>query len=117
VLYRVGVWGVPLAISIANIAGAAALLILLQRRVGGLELRRTTDAFLRITAASAALGVVSYAVWWVLDDVFGRSFLGQLISVGGAVTLGGLVYLGACRALGVREMQTLLSLRARFRRP
>ena len=117
VLYRVGVWGVPLAISIANIAGAAALLILLQRRVGGLELRRTTDAFLRITAASAALGVVSYAVWWLLDDVFGRSFLGQLISVGGAVTLGGLVYLGACRALGVREMQTLLSLRARFRRP
>ena len=117
VLYRVGVWGVPLAISIANIAGAAALLILLQRRVGGLELRRTTDAFLRITAASAALGVVSYAVWWVLDDVFGRSFLGQLISVGGAVTLGGLVYLGACRVLGVREMQTLLSLRARFRRP
>jgi putative peptidoglycan lipid II flippase len=116
-LYRVGVWGVPLAISIANIAGAAALLILLQRRVGGLELRRTTDAFLRITAASAALGVVSYAVWWVLDDVFGRSFLGQLVSVGGAVTLGGLVYLGACRALGVREMQTLLSLRARFRRP
>jgi putative peptidoglycan lipid II flippase len=117
VLYRVGVWGVPLAISIANIAGAAALLTLLQRRVGGLEIRRTTDAFLRITAASAALGVVSYAVWWVLDDVFGRSFLGQLISVGGAVTLGGLVYLGACRALGVREMQTLLSLRARFRRP
>jgi putative peptidoglycan lipid II flippase len=117
VLYRVGVWGVPLAISIANIAGAAALLILLQRRVGGLELRRTTDAFLRITAASAALGVVSYAVWWVLDDVFGRSFLGQLVSVGGAVTLGGLVYLGACRVLGVREIQTLLSLRARFRRP
>ena len=117
VLYRVGVWGVPLSISIANIAGAAALLILLQRRVGGLELRRTTDAFLRITAASAALGVVSYAVWWLLDDVFGRSFLGQLISVGGAVTLGGLVYLGACRVLGVREMQTLLSLRARFRRP
>jgi putative peptidoglycan lipid II flippase len=116
VLYPVGVWGVPLAISIANIAGAAALLILLQRRVGGLELRRTTDAFLRITAASAALGAVSYAVWWVLDDVFGRSFLAQVVSVGGAVTLGGLVYLGACRALGVREMQTLLSLRARFRR-
>ncbi len=116
VLYRVGVWGVPLAISIANIAGAAALVVLLQRRVGGLELRRTTDAFLRITAASAALGAVSYGVWWVLDDVFGRSFLGQVVSVGGGIALGGLVYLVACRALGVREMQTLLSLRARFRR-
>ncbi len=82
VLYPVGVWGVPLAISIANIAGAAALVVLLQRQVGGLELRRSTDAFLRITAASAALGAVSYAVWWVLDDVFGRSFLGQVVSVG-----------------------------------
>jgi putative peptidoglycan lipid II flippase len=116
VLYRVGVWGVPLAISIANIAGAAALVILLQRRVGGLELRRSTDAFLRITAASAVLGAVSYGVWWVLDDVFGRSFLGQLVSVGGAVAAGGVAYLLVCRALGVREMQTLLSLRARFRR-
>jgi putative peptidoglycan lipid II flippase len=116
VLYRVGVWGVPLAISIANIAGAAALVILLQRRVGGLELRRSTDAFLRITAASAALGVVSYAVWWVLDDIFGRNFLAQVVSVGGGIAAGGLVYLVACRALGVREIQTLLSLRARFRR-
>ncbi|HET9675801.1 MAG TPA: murein biosynthesis integral membrane protein MurJ [Gaiellaceae bacterium] len=116
VLYPVGVWGVPLAISIANIAGAAALIVLLQRRVGGLELARSTDAFLRITAASAALGVVAYGVWWVLDDLFGRSFLAQVLSVGGGVALGGLVYLVACRALGVREIQTLLSLRARFRR-
>jgi putative peptidoglycan lipid II flippase len=115
-LYPVGVWGVPLAISIANIAGAAALVVLLQRRVGGLELRRSTDAFLRITAAAAALGVVSYAVWWVLDDLFGRNFLAQVVSVGGGIAAGGLVYLLVCRALGVREMQTLLSLRARFRR-
>jgi hypothetical protein len=62
------------------------------------------------------LGAVSYGVWWVLDDVFGRSFLGQLVSVGGAVAAGGVAYLLVCRALGVREMQTLLSLRARFRR-
>jgi putative peptidoglycan lipid II flippase len=116
VLYPVGVWGVPLAISIANIAGAAALVVLLQRQVGGLELRRSTDAFLRITAASAALGVVSFVVWWALDDVFGRSFPAQVVSVGGGIAAGGLVYLAACRALGVREMQTLLSLRARFRR-
>jgi putative peptidoglycan lipid II flippase len=114
--YRVGVWGVPLAISIANIAGAAALAYLLQRRVGGLELSRTAGAFLRITLASAVLGAVAYAVWWLLDDVFGRGFLGQVISVGGALVVGGAAYLVACRLLRVREIQTLLSLRARFRR-
>jgi putative peptidoglycan lipid II flippase len=115
-LYRVGVWGVPLAISIANIAGAGALIVLLRRRLDGLDLARTTDAFLRIAAASAALGAVAYGVWWVLDDVFERDFLGQVISVGGGVSAGGAVYLAACRLLGVREIETLLSLRARFRR-
>jgi putative peptidoglycan lipid II flippase len=116
VLYRVGVWGVPLAISIANIAGAAALIELLRRRLGGIELVRTTGALLRITAASAVLGAVAYGIWWVLDDVLGRSFGGQVVSVGGGTLAGGLAYLAACRLLGVREIQTLLSLRARFRR-
>ena len=68
-----------------------------------------TRAILGGAAVIAAVGV--------LDDVFGRSFLGQVVSVGGAVAAGGLAYLLACRALGVREMQTLLSLRARFRHP
>jgi putative peptidoglycan lipid II flippase len=115
-LYRVGVWGVPLAISIANVAGAAALIELLRRRLGGIELARTTGAFLRITAAAAVLGAVAYGVWWVLDEVFGRGFVGQVVSVGGGTFAGGLAYLLACRLLGVREIHTLLSLRARFRR-
>ena len=49
-LYRVGVWGVPLAISIANIAGALALVLLLRRRLGRLELGHMWGALLRITA-------------------------------------------------------------------
>ena len=67
-LYRVGVWGVPLAISIANIAGALALVLLLRRRLGRLELGHMWGALLRISAASAVLGAVAYGVWWVLDD-------------------------------------------------
>jgi putative peptidoglycan lipid II flippase len=113
----VGVWGVPLAISIANIAGAVALVLLLRRRIGRLELGRTGGALLRIAAASAVLGAVAYGVWWLLDDALGRDFLGQLVSVGGGVSAGGVAYLASCRALGVREIDTLLSLRARFRRP
>jgi putative peptidoglycan lipid II flippase len=115
-LYRVGVWGVPLAISIANIAGAVALIELVRRRLGGIELARTLGAFLRISVAAVTLGAVAYAVWWVLDDAFGRSFGAQVVSVGGGTIAGGLVYLAACRLLGVREIDTLLSLRARFRR-
>ena len=35
VLYRVGVWGIPLATSIVNIVGAGLLVFFLRRRVGG----------------------------------------------------------------------------------
>ena len=108
-LYRVGVWGVPLAISIANIAGALALVLLLRRRLGRLELGHMWGALLRITAASAVLGAVAYAVWWVLDDALGRGIFGQLVSVGGGVTVGGLAYLGACRAArGARDRHATL---------
>jgi hypothetical protein len=60
---------------------------------------------------------VAYGVWWGLDDALGRDFLGQVVSVGVGVSAGGIAYLVACRMLGVREIDTLLSLRARFRRP
>ena len=42
-LYRVGVWGIPLAISLANVAGTLALLWSLRRRLGSLDIaaRRT----------------------------------------------------------------------------
>jgi putative peptidoglycan lipid II flippase len=115
-LYRVGVWGVPLAISLANIAGAVALVLLLRRRVGDVELERVVRALVRIVVASAVLGAVAYGLWWVLDDAAGRSVPGQLLSVGGSLASGTAAYLATCRLLGVREIDTLLSLRARFRR-
>ncbi len=111
--YRVGIWGIPLSTSIVNIAGTVALLVLLRRRLGRLELGQASDALLRVTAASALLAGVCYGVWRPLDDALGRSFAAQCVSLGIALGAGGVVYLGACRLLGVRELQALLSLRAR----
>jgi putative peptidoglycan lipid II flippase len=116
IFYRVGVWGIPLAISLANIAGVAMLLVALRRRIGRIDLVSTTRSFVLVSIASATLAAVSYGVWRVLDDALGRSFTGQLVSLGAALLLGGLVYVIACRALRVREMAALLSLRDRFRR-
>ncbi|HUQ21982.1 MAG TPA: murein biosynthesis integral membrane protein MurJ [Gaiellaceae bacterium] len=116
VFYRVGVWGIPLAISLANIAGVAMLLVALRRRIGRIDLGSTTRSFLLVSLASGALAAVSYGAWRVLDDVLGRSFAAQLVSLGSALVLGGIVYLIACKALRVREITALLSLRDRFRR-
>jgi putative peptidoglycan lipid II flippase len=112
-LYRVGVWGIPLAISLANVAGAAALLVLLRRRLGRIDLRETIGSVGRIVPASGVLAAVAFGVWWALDAALGRSLGAQIVSVGGALAAGGTAYLLACRALGVAELQALLSLRRR----
>jgi putative peptidoglycan lipid II flippase len=116
IFHRVGTWGIPFAISIANIAGAAALLLLLRRRIRTVDFTETARVFVKVVAASAALAVVAFGVWYGLDRALGRSLLAQTFAVTAAVGAGGAVYLAACRVLGVREMETLLSLRERFRR-
>jgi putative peptidoglycan lipid II flippase len=114
--YRFGTWGIPLATTVVNIAGAAALLELLRRRLGRLELPETARAFVLITLASAVLAGVAYGVWRLLDDELGRSLGGQIGSLGTALLAGSIAYGFSCRLLGVRELQALLSLRSR-RRP
>jgi putative peptidoglycan lipid II flippase len=117
VFYRVGTWGIPLAISLSNIAGSAALLVLLRRRFGRFEVGETMRTALRITAASIVLGAVSFGVWWALDEPLGRSFGGQLLSLSAAVLAGGVAYIFSARLLGIRELEALLSLRSRPRPP
>ncbi|MCZ7588158.1 MAG: murein biosynthesis integral membrane protein MurJ [Gaiella sp.] len=110
-LYPVGVWGLPLAVSLSNLAGALALAILMWRRVGGVEMAATLTALARILVASVAASAVAVGVWWALDAALGREILGQLVSVGLGLGAGTVVYLGACRLLGVRELGSLLGLR------
>jgi hypothetical protein len=59
---------------------------------------------------------VSYAIWRPLDSALGRSFPAQVVSLGLALAAAVGVYFGACRALRVRELQALLSLRNRLSR-
>ena len=60
-------------------------------------------------------GAVAFAVWKPLDPAIGRP-LGGLGSLAPALAAAVLAYLVAARALRVREMQALLSLRGRLRR-
>jgi putative peptidoglycan lipid II flippase len=114
--YSFGVWGIPLATSVVNIAGTALLLVLLRRRLDRIELTRTVDATVRIVAAAAVLAGASYGIWRGLDAGLGRAVWAQIISVGAALVLGAAAYLVSCRLLGVRELNALLALRGRLRR-
>jgi putative peptidoglycan lipid II flippase len=109
--YRLGVWGLPLATSLSNLAGAVVLIVLMWRRMSGVEAATTLTALVRIILASVVASGVAVLVWWGVDEALGRSIVGQVISVGLALGAGTLAYLGACRVLGVRELGSVLALR------
>ena len=114
--YHLGAWGIPLSTALVNIAGTAALLVLMRRRLGGIEGRKTAGATARIVVAAAALAVVAYGVWWPLDSALGRSFVGQAVSLSLALVASSAAYAAVCRVLKVRELSSLLALRAHILR-
>jgi hypothetical protein len=73
----------------------------------------------RMSAAAALLGAVSYGVWWLADDALGRALWAQAVSVTAGVLAGTATYAGAVWALGVPEAKQIVDLfadRARRRR-
>jgi putative peptidoglycan lipid II flippase len=113
--YSFGTWGIPLSTSLVNIAGTAALLFFLRRRLGGLALARVAQAAMRIVLASAAFAGAAWGIWRVLDHFAGRSTPAQILSLGFGLLAGIDAYLALCLLLRVREIESLLSLRSRRR--
>ncbi len=111
-----GIPGIVVATAVASafmsFAQGWALRGQLSGRLEGGETGRTT---LKILAASAALGVTSYAVWWGLDEVLGVSLVAQILSVGLGLAAGAFVYVIVVRFLQIAEAQTIeKALRARI---
>lgn len=113
VFYRFGIWGIPLATSVVNVAGTVALLALMHRRVGLEEVLATGRAIARIATAGVLAAVVALFVWVGLDEWLGRSLGAQLVSLAAALAVATAAYVGSARVLGVRELEALLLLRAR----
>ena len=114
--YRFGVWGIPLATALVNVAGTWALLVLLRRRLGRMHGGEIAQTVARVALASAAVAGVACIVWKPLDSALGRSFGAQVVSLGLALAAALFTYLVGCRALRVRELDTLASVWSRFRR-
>ncbi len=113
VFYRFGIWGIPLATSVVNVAGTVTLLVMMRRRIGLERLRTTVAAVLRVAAASVLAATGALFLWVGLDEWLGRSLAAQLVSVGSALVVAALAYVGSARIIGVRELEALLLLRAR----
>jgi putative peptidoglycan lipid II flippase len=117
VFYRLGIWGIPLATSTVNVIAAAVLLVMMRRRVGLEHVRRTVGVVVRVAVAGAVAAGLAYLAWLGADEVLGQGLAAQIVSLGTGFALGGVTYVGLSRALGLRELETLLLLRARREAP
>jgi putative peptidoglycan lipid II flippase len=106
-LYHLGVAGIVASTAIATAASVVAQGVILRRLLDGIELRRLLSTAIRITIAAAALGAVGWMVWDVLDELVGRGFLGQIVSLGIALAAGLAVYLSVAKLLRVAELEQM----------
>jgi putative peptidoglycan lipid II flippase len=105
-----GVWGIPLANSLANIVVVPLMWILLSKRVGELDHRGVLLSALRSLIVAAAAGALAWAIWSGLHAALGETLAAQLIEVGTAVTFAGAAYLGVMHVLRVPEAARILAL-------
>jgi putative peptidoglycan lipid II flippase len=105
-----GIGGIVLGTVVSTAAMTAGQSFYLRRRIGGLQLRTTIEATMKILAASAALAGVAYGTWYLLDDALGDSLLAQIVSVGGAIALGSAVYAALVLAMRIPEARQILDL-------
>jgi putative peptidoglycan lipid II flippase len=107
-LLSFGIAGIVLGTAVADAALAAAQYVYLRRELHGqLDLRETATAVGLIAIATVWFGIAAWTVWSVLDWVFGRSIVGQVISVGGGLAAGLGAFAYVILSLGLPEADQL----------
>jgi putative peptidoglycan lipid II flippase len=114
-----GYRGLALGTSIAALFNAAVLMILLRRRLGGIEGRRVASSFGRIAVASIVMGIAAVTadrllVSWLPGD----GLAPQVVRLAATIGIALAVLAGAAHLLHVREFRQAVSLvRRRLGRP
>ncbi|MCS5704278.1 MAG: murein biosynthesis integral membrane protein MurJ [Acidobacteria bacterium] len=99
-----GYRGLALGTAVAALVNAAALLYLLQRRLGGLEGPRIAMAFVKISVASALMAWAAFGTeQWLATTWPGLGVWHQATRLGTAISAGLIVLATAARALRIEE--------------
>ncbi len=119
-LYKpLGIAGLVIGTAAANIVMTGLQLYRLRIGFNGrLEGAQTVMITARILVATVLMAAVAWAVWTGIDRVVGRSLVGQIVSVGVAVTAACLLYGKAVLTMRIpeaRQIQQLVSGRVRGR--
>jgi len=104
------VQGLAFAHSLCYITGAILAGVLLSRRIGGLDIRRTVAALGRAAAASVVAALAMVAARQGVDGLMDPSGERALVQLVAGLLAGGVAFLGAARALRIEELETLRKL-------
>jgi putative peptidoglycan lipid II flippase len=100
-----GYRGLALGTAVAALFNAAVLMWLLRERLGGIEGRRMTIAFMKITVASLAMALAAHVtVLWLTAMTPGAGDGAKFVRVFGAIAAALVVLVGAARLLRIDEL-------------
>ena len=99
-----GFRGLALGTSIAALANALVLLVLLHRRLGGLEIGRIFETGAKIVVAATLMGGAVWAAHaWLIDVLPGADLVRRLMQVLGSIAVGLVVLAVGARVLRIAE--------------
>jgi len=99
-----GYRGLALGTSVASLFNATVLLVLLRRRIGGLEGRQLLGSIARIVVASAAMGVAAATTQTMMSGWFpGDAIRLQALRVGTSIAVAVCVLATGAWLLRIRE--------------
>ncbi len=104
--FHLGHRGLALSTSAVALFNFAVLLMLIRKRIGGVEGAALLRSFVKIAAASALLAAVCYASDYWIRAIAGARFFALLMDLAISMTLGSAAFYAACRVLGVQELET-----------
>ncbi len=105
-LGRFGASGIALGFSLSNWFEVIALLVLLRRKIDGIDGRYTLDGVARIAIAAIVMFVVTILGWRLFPNATSVFQLAINLVLIGVVS--GLSYVGVCIALRVKEMEGMI---------
>ncbi|MDR1400932.1 MAG: murein biosynthesis integral membrane protein MurJ [Endomicrobium sp.] len=100
-MYQIGVGGLALATSLSSYFNLLLLIIYLKKRIGKLNRKQILFSFLKTLLASVIMGIVSYNVCKISDNLF--------ISVPISIVSGITIFILVLYTLKSEELKTILS--------
>ena len=97
--------GLALTTSAVAIFGALALFAILRPRIGGIYGRELGKSILKITLASAVMGVAVWMTSHQFQHWLGLGRLARVTDLGFSIPFGLLIFYGSCRLLRVPELE------------